>query len=146
MRIFWRKNQHFFHQINILSWVDFTEKIFGVIAFHRWTWVFFLENSVNTSILRILEVQKTAISTHSEAVNIFLCEFMHFLKVEIYQNQKFRAHEIAKIPFLECLNPLKLISRKIWVREKSLNFHTVSYEWSNFPSSRFYVNSIFENV
>ena len=58
-------------------------------------------------------------------------EFLHFLKAEMYQINKFRAlaPKMAKTSVLELLDSPKLISRKIWMIEKSWNFHTVTC-WS----------------
>ena len=42
---------------------------------------------------------KSAILTHLEALNLDFCEFLHFLKVEMHQNDIFRALKIAKIAF-----------------------------------------------
>ena len=54
------------------------------------------------SILGIVEVQKSAISTHLEALNLDLYEFLHFLKSEIAKKGSFALQESTK-----------LISRKI---------------------------------
>ena len=52
-------------------------------------------------------------------------EFLHFLKAEIYQNNKTQSPKVAKTVILEFLNSPKLISLKIWMIEKSWIFHTV---------------------
>ena len=56
---------------------------------------------------------KSAISKHLEALNFDFCEFLHFLKAEIDQFNKFRATKIVNIAVLELLDFPKLISRKI---------------------------------
>ena len=72
------------------------------------------------SILKILEVQNLPFfKTLSQALNLDSYEILHFLKAEIYQ--------IAKTAILDLLDSPKLISRKIRVIEKYLNFHTVLY-------------------
>ena len=57
---------------------------------------------------------KSAILTHSVALNFDIYEFLHFLKAEMYQVAikltKFRALKMAG---LEILDSPKLISRKI---------------------------------
>ena len=55
---------------------------------------------------------KSVILTHLEALNFDFCDFLYFLKAEIYQII-FRAPKIAKTAFLELLYSPKLISRKI---------------------------------
>ena len=77
-----------------------------------------------TQILRdinfwILEFQKFAIFTHSEALNFDFHEFLHLLKAETYQIAQFRAPKMAKMAFFELLHSTKLISRKIWVIENA---------------------------
>ena len=47
---------------------------------------------------------KCDISTNSEALNLDLYEFMHFLKAEIHQINKIRAPEIAKMAVLVLLD------------------------------------------
>ena len=59
---------------------------------------------------------KSAISSHLEALNSDFYEFLYFLRAEIYQ--------IKKMPKWQ-LKSSKLNSRKMWVIEKSWNFHTV---------------------
>ena len=56
---------------------------------------------------------KSAILTILETVNVDFGKFLHFLKAEIYLNQKFRASKTAKMAELEFLNSPKLISHKI---------------------------------
>ena len=56
---------------------------------------------------------------------MIFCEFLHYLKAEIYQNTKFRGPKIAKMAFFELSHSAKLFSRKIWVTEKSWNIHIV---------------------
>ena len=53
-------------------------------------------------------------------------KFLHFLKAEIYPNQKFSTPKMAKIAVLDLLDSPKLISRKIWETEKFWDFHTVT--------------------
>ena len=53
----------------------------------------------------------------------WFCEFLHFLKGEIYQNDQ--------TAVLEFLDSEKLISRKVWITEKSWNFHTVKEKFWN---------------
>ena len=65
---------------------------------------------------------KSAILTHSEALN-----FCTFWKLKFTKSTKFRAPKIAKMAVSELLVSPKLISRNIWVIEKSCNFHTVHY-------------------
>ena len=60
---------------------------------------------------------KSAILTHLEALNFDFCEFLHFLKAEIYQNN--RPPKTAKTAIFALLESPKLISRKIRVIGKS---------------------------
>ena len=68
---------------------------------------------------------KSDISTHLEILKFDFYEFWHFLKALIVQIEKFRAPRMAKQQFsyFSILN--KLISRKIWMIEKSWNIHIV---------------------
>ena len=58
-------------------------------------------------------IAKSAILTHSEALNLDLYGFLHFLKTEIYQIDKIQSPKMVKTAVLELLDPPKLISRKI---------------------------------
>ena len=57
---------------------------------------------------------------------------MHFFDPEIYQIVKFCALKNGKMEVSELLDFQKLISRKIWMTEKSWNFHTVHWKSSFF--------------
>ena len=50
--------------------------------------VFVLLRFYVKSILRVLEVPNKSFKTHLEAQNLDFDEFLHFLKVEIYQMNK----------------------------------------------------------
>ena len=56
---------------------------------------------------------------------MILYDFLHFYSLKLTKLTKFRAPKIAKKVILELLDSPKLISRQIWVAEKSRNFHTV---------------------
>jgi len=51
--------------------------------------------------------------------------FMTFWRLKFTKSTKLRAPKMAKMAVLELLKSPKLISRKIWVAEKSWNVHTV---------------------
>ena len=67
---------------------------------------------------------------------------LHFLKAEIYQNQKFKAPEMEKIAFFELLHSPKLISRKIWVSKNADIFHTVKAKMPKMLTSHNLCDSI----
>ena len=52
-------------------------------------------------------------------------KFCTFWRLKFTKLSKFREQKMAKMAGLELLVSAKLISRKIWMREKSWNFHTV---------------------
>ena len=56
---------------------------------------------------------------------MILVNFCTFWELKLIQLTKPRAPKKAKTALLELLDCLKFISRKIWVTEKSWNFHTV---------------------
>ena len=83
-----------------------------------------------TQILREINFEdswsaKSAILTHLEALNFEFLYFLHFLKAEIYQMNKIHSPKMAKTAVFALLEFTKLISRKIWMIQKSWNFHTV---------------------
>ena len=80
------------------------------------------ENSVITQILRESKMGFFKKLLKSEIWILWLFTLFEncFTKLT-----KFRAPEIAKMAVIELLDSLKLISRKIWVTEKSQNLHTV---------------------
>ena len=51
-------------------------------------------------------------------------EFLHFLKAENWKLAKFRAQKMAKRAVFQLVNCPKLISRNLWMTEKSWNYHT----------------------
>ena len=53
---------------------------------------------------------------------LFVCEVLHFLMAEMYQNHTFRALQIEKWHFFYLWHSLKLISRKIWMERKFFQF------------------------
>ena len=59
------------------------------------------------------KVSKTAILTILETLDVDFGKFLHFLRAEIYQNQKSRASKTAKMTDFELLYSPNLISRKI---------------------------------
>ena len=74
----------------------------------------------NLSITQILRINfrdstsaKSAILTHSEALNLDFHQLLHFLKAEIDQINKIQSPKNGKNASFELLKPLKLISRKI---------------------------------
>ena len=77
------------------------------------------------SILADFRRSKTAILFNLEALNIDFLEIAHLEMSPIVLIFKFRLLKWSKWQFLNLWSPLKLISRKIWVAEKLLNFHTV---------------------
>ena len=104
------------------------------------------------SIWGILEVQNLPILpyvlAHSETLNSDFYQFLHFLISEHYQIHQIQSYpKMAKTAFLELLEPLKLISRKIWLIEKSplAIFGTLTQcgKFSIFLPLRFYVKSNF---
>ena len=65
---------------------------------------------------------------------LWLLIFMNvstFWRLKFAKSTKFRTSKMAKTAFLQRLNWSKLISRKIWMTEKSWNFHTVTHETSS---------------
>ena len=74
--------------------------------------------------LVILEVTKTANLTRLEALISLIMLICTFWWPEIFLNIKFRASENAKMAVFHLPESLKLISRKIWMIQKSWNFHT----------------------
>ena len=66
---------------------------------------------------------KSAILTHLEALNFDFYEFLHFLRDEFTKWKKFKAPKIAKMAVFALLKSTKLISRKIWVIQKSWKFY-----------------------
>ena len=76
---------------------------------------------INFSVAQILReinhrwsrVSKSAILTYLESLNFDLYPFLHFLKAENHQINKFRAPKVAKMVILKLLDSQKLISRKI---------------------------------
>ena len=75
---------------------------------------------------------KLTIWPHLEALNFDFYEFLHFLKDEIYHIRKIQSPVYSKNGIFRTLDHPKLISRKIWVTEKSWNFHTVECQLTNF--------------
>ena len=67
---------------------------------------------------------KSAILTHSLALNFDFYEFLYFFKVEICQINKIQSPFNGKNGVC-----YKLISRKIWVTDKSWTFHTVTVKY-----------------
>ena len=65
------------------------------------------------SILGKLEVQKSAILPHYEALNFEFYEFLHFLKAEIHQIIRIQSYKNGKRDSFELQYYPKLISRKI---------------------------------
>ena len=53
---------------------------------------------------------KSAILAHSEALNSDFCEFLHFLKAEIYHLTKFIALKWQMMAVLQLLQSQKLVS------------------------------------
>ena len=70
-------------------------------------------------------VSKSAIITHWGALNFDSMHFCTCKKIKLTKLTKFRAPKTAKAAFLELQDSPELISHKIWVTEKSWNFHTV---------------------
>ena len=71
---------------------------------------------------------KTAILSHLQALNFDFYNFCTFWRLIFTQSTKFAAPKMAKMAVFTLLESEKLISHKIWVIEKSWNFHTVSFE------------------
>jgi len=89
-----------------------------------------LQNFSATQIWREIKVCEFGASiivilTLFEALDFDFYEFLFIVKAEMNQKSKFRVFKITKMEFLELLVSQKLISRKIWVTENGLNFHTV---------------------
>ena len=72
---------------------------------------------------------KSAIFTHLGLWILIFMNFFIFWRLKFTKSTKFRAPKMAKTAILELLNFQNLISRKIWLIEKSWNFHTVV--WTN---------------
>ena len=72
------------------------------------------------------EAPKTAILIIWAALNFEFLEFLHIFKCEILKKSKFKASLFWRFFNLPEIQP-KLISRKIRMAEKLLNFHTVEY-------------------
>ena len=70
---------------------------------------------------------KSAILSHSEALNFDFYEILHFLKAEIDQIYNIIAAEMAKPAVFALREFTTLISRKISVINKSWNFHAVRH-------------------
>ena len=68
---------------------------------------------------------KSAISTQSGSEFWFFVTFCTFWKLKFNKWTKLRALKIAKTAVLKLLDSQILISHKIWMTEKSWNFHTV---------------------
>ena len=79
---------------------------------------------------------KSAILSHLIGLNLYFYEFLHFLKAKIYLIKKIqgRAPKMKKMAVLQLLDSPTLISRKIWMTQKSWNFHTVKSELSLFQT------------
>jgi len=80
----------------------------------------------------------------------FFAILLNFKKYKNSWKPKFRASTCVKMADFELLESSKLISRKIWVTEKSCNFHTVLFTYQGFfiPQihSISYVSFVFTNV
>ena len=77
------------------------------------------------SILTFLDVQK---KQFLHILRLWILIFMHFCnfwRLKFTKWTKFTAPKMAKTAFFSLLESTKLISPKIWVMEKSWNFHTV---------------------
>ena len=70
--------------------------------------------------LKLANVNVESQNCHLEDLNCHFYELLHFLKFT-----KLTELRAPKMAILELLVSLKLISRKIWVLEKSWNFHTL---------------------
>ena len=88
------------------------------LYFYNLYTVWKFENFSTTHILREIEigesrprVTKSAIITNWKGLNFWFHEFLHIFKAQIYL-------------ILELLDSPKLISRKIWMEEKSCNTRT----------------------
>ena len=90
---------------------------------------------------------KSAVLTYLEALNFGFYEFVHFLRMQF---TKFIAPKLAKTEVLGILDSLKLISRKIWVADKSFFAlccgETQCGNFRIFLSHRFCVKSILQNL
>ena len=87
--------------------------------------IFFIIQILREINFEYFRIAKCAILTHLEALNFdfyFLSILALFEGWNLPQKPKFRAQKIAKTTVLA--SP-KLISRKIWMTEKSWNFYTV---------------------
>ena len=60
--------------------------------------------------------------------------FCTFWKLKFIKSTKLRGQKIAKMAILDILESPKLISRKIWVIEKSWNFHIIILRFAIFRS------------
>ena len=69
---------------------------------------------------------KTATLTILAGMNFESVEYFDIFKCEMPNISKFKASKIVKIEIFTFWNQPKLISRKIRVAEKWLNFHTVN--------------------
>ena len=85
-----------------------------------------------TQILREINFEesrsaKSAILTHSRLRILILMHFCTFWRLQFTKWTKFTALKVAKTAIFALSESSKLISRKIWVIQKSWNCYTVPY-------------------
>ena len=96
-------------------------------------WAFLPFRFYVKSILVVLKPPKTAILTIWVAMNFELWQFLTFSSVKFFWKSKFNIFKTVKTAFLTFWNQLKLISRKIIMAGKLLNFHCMEYPQSKSP-------------
>ena len=82
------------------------------------------------SILRIVKVKKSAIFAVFEAPNFYFWSISAPKCAKIHKKSRFRASKCVIMSDFSLQESPKLISHKIWVIEKFLNFHSV---YSSYP-------------
>ena len=135
-----------------------TSDIFPWIMIKNWSssaTMWKLQNFMITQILREITFgdcrsAKSAILTHFKRLWILIfMKFCSFWRLKFTKVTNFRAPKMAKAAFLDLQNSPKVISRKIWMTEKTWNFPTVLPQCGNYRMLlllRFYVKSKWANL
>ena len=88
-------------------------------------WKLFYHSEFMGNWFRDFESVKSTALTHLKALDFDFLNFCTFWRQKLTKITKFRAPKIAKICIFETFTFSKLISRKIWITEKSWIFHTL---------------------
>ena len=134
-----RIDWNFFVKININKWSNL--KILADFSWYQFCKFYFLVKFDFTKFWPFLiawDISHKIVTNFSCHLNIvtgyefwFLWIFSTFWGLNCTQLTKFKAPKMAKTVVLALFHSSKLISRKIWVMEKSWNFHTVWYLLKN---------------